>query len=143
MLAVMLLQWTPDDPPVREIAFATLCLALGGSHVTITSAAELAVEERYKTINGKAIGRPSVLAIGADDETDCVIPESAPKEKIYWLEGVLIALASQLFRSEAFDDGVARVLEFCQNNCAGDFVDAILMSIEHVVLIHIVPGMAV
>ena len=143
MLAVMLLQWTPDDPPFREIAFATLCLALGGSHVRITSDEELGVEERYQTINGKTIGRPSVLNIGADDDTDCVIPKSAPEETVYWLEGVLVVLASQLFRSGALEDGVSRVVEFCQTNCAGDSIDAILMSIEHVVLIHITPGVEV
>ncbi len=80
----------------------------------------------------------SALATGA--HVQGLRPGSSPKEVIYWLEGVLVFLTTQLFRALAVSDEVSRVAKYCQQHYPEDVVDAVLISIEHVVLVHIIPN---
>ncbi len=86
------------------------------------------------TALSKALIQPSRILIVQ------VPPGSSPKEVIYWLEGVLVFLTTQLFRAQAVLDEVSRVAKYCQQQYPEDVVHAVLMSIEHVVLIHIIPN---
>ena len=59
---------------------------------------------------------------------------------IYWLDNGLVVLTAQLYRPGAVDEGIARIVFYCQKHCSTQFVDAVLISVEHVVLVHVVPG---
>ena len=83
----------------------------------------------------------SVLATGAHLEGQA--PGSAPGETVYWLEGVLVVLTSQLFRPRAIEEGVSYVFRYLQGSHPMECVDAVLLSIEHVVLIHIKPNIEI
>ena len=145
-LAATLLQWSPEDFPFREIAFAVLCLALGGKHVTVLPDSLLRLQIAFGEVEPKARDSTNThfvpnLASGAHVRGGPL--GSAPGEVIYWLEGVLVVLSTQLYRANAVDDGVTFVAHYCQSRHPYDIIDAVLLSIEHVVLIHVVPGMEV
>ena len=145
-LAATLLQWSPEDFPFREIAFAVLCLALGGKYVTVLPDSLLRPHIAFGEVEPKAQDSINThfvakLATGAHVRGGSL--GSAPGEVIYWLEGVLVVLSTQLYRANAVDDGVTYVARYCQSHHPNDIVDAVLLSIEHVVLIHVVPGIEV
>ena len=64
---------------------------------------------------------------------------SSPSETKYWLDGVLVVLTTQLYQQDALELELTRVAEYCRDNYPDDCVDAVLVSIEHVVLVHIIP----
>lgn len=66
-------------------------------------------------------------------------PGSSAKESIHWFEGTLVVLAVQLTRAEAVAENVTRVLRYHQQNCARMTINAIIISIEHVILMTIDP----
>lgn len=142
-LAAALLQWSPQDLPFREIAFAILCLALGGKHLTVILARNLKANFTFGLLGSRS--QPSKdlefisgLATGA--HVRGATPGSSPEGVIYWLEGVLVILTTQLYRPGVVNEEVSRVANYCQDNNPNECIDAILMSIEHVVLIHVVPN---
>lgn len=143
-LAATLLQWTPEDFPFREIAFAVLCLALGERHVTVLPSNILIMEDglfgNIKSEDHSGTGTAFVSGLATGAHVQGLRPGSSPKEVIYWLEGVLVFLTTQLFRAQAVSDEVSRVAKYCQQYYPEDIVDAVLISIEHVVLIHIIPN---
>ena len=145
-LAATLPLWTPDDLPFREIAFAILCLASGGKHVTLFPETSIKDNGGWGLIDSKSDGDTkkefvSVLTTGAHLEGQA--PGSAPEETVYWLEGVLVVLTSQLFRPQAVEEGISRIFGFLQGSRPKECVDAVLLSIEHVVLMHIKPNIEI
>ena len=66
-------------------------------------------------------------------------PGSSAKESIYWFEGALIVLAVQLTRMDVVAESVTRVFQYHQQYCAHTTVNAIIISIEHVILMTIDP----
>lgn len=64
-------------------------------------------------------------------------PGSSPAQAVYWLDGVLVVLSTQLDRYQAVDDGVSFIARYCCDSHPKDTVDAVLLSIEHVILVHI------
>lgn len=66
-------------------------------------------------------------------------PGSSAKKSIYWFEGALVVLAVQLTRTGAVAENVTRVLQYHQKNCARTTINAIIISIEHVILMTIDP----
>ncbi|KAL8688126.1 MAG: hypothetical protein Q9218_005880 [Villophora microphyllina] len=141
-LTATLLQWTPDDFAFREIAFAALCLAAGGEHITampdkrfINNGVFGHVKPEFQ--EGYATGFFSNLAVGAHYEGRPA--GTAPKETIYWLDDVLVFLTTQLYRAGAVDEEISRVVKHCQEHYPNDIVDAVLISIEHAVILHIIP----
>ncbi|KAL8825489.1 MAG: hypothetical protein Q9191_004387 [Dirinaria sp. TL-2023a] len=142
-LAATLLQWSPQDLPFREIAFAMLCLALGGKYLTVISTANLDANSTFgfwdpgsESSNGLEF--VSVLATGA--HVRGATPGTSPEGVTYWLENVLVVLATQLYRSGAVKEEISRVVKYCHDNNPNECVDAVLMSIEHAVLIHVIPN---
>ena len=145
-LAATLPLWTPDDLPFREIAFAILCLASGGKHVTLVPETSIKDNGGWGLIDSQSDGDTekefvSVLATGAHLEGQA--PGSAPEETVYWLEGVLVVLTSQLFRPRAVEEGISRVFKYLQGSHPKECVDAVLLSTEHVVLMHIKPNIGI
>lgn len=60
---------------------------------------------------------------------------------MYWFDGALVSLTAQLLDCpDVFSGAVARVAEYCRNQRPNHCVNAILMSIEHIVLMRIYPG---
>ena len=64
-------------------------------------------------------------------------PGSSATESIYWFEGVLVVLAVQLTRTGTVAENVTRVFQYHQQNCARMTINAVIISIEHVILLSI------
>lgn len=144
MLATTLLQLTSSDLLFREMAFAVVCMAAGGSNVTVFSQNHLSNNAAFGFIKGNKNeydgSSEFFRVLGSGARRDGESSGSAPKETTYWFEGVLIVLTTQLFRADAVEQGIKGVARYCQTQYPDMVVDAILLSIEHVVLIHIVPA---
>ena len=142
-LAATLLQWTPADLPFREIAFAALCLASGGKHMSVLPETHLEKSAVYGHIRDPESATPddqefvSVLATGAHLQGKPL--GTAPQDVVYWLDGVLVVLVAQLLRPNAVEEGISFIQQYCHENHINDSIDAVLISIEHVVLINISP----
>lgn len=140
ILAATLLQLSPEHLPFRDIAYAALCLAAGGKNVTVVSSEDVSTNGVFGFIQEgpKYNEFISVLASGAHLQS--FPPGSSPEATIYWLGNVLVVLTAQLYRPGTADEGIAQVVRYCQKNHPAECVDAVLISIEHVVLIHVTPG---
>ena len=64
-------------------------------------------------------------------------PGTAPQDTFYWFDGVFVVLVAQLLRPNAMDEGISFVQKYYHDSHTNDSIDAVLISIEHVVLIHI------
>ena len=143
LLAATLLQLNPKDLPFREIAYAALCLAAGGRNFSVVASKHVSANGVFGFIHeGTEYNEESefisVLASGAHLQGSP--PGSSPEATIYWLDNVLVVLTAQLYCPGAVDEGVARIVRYCQDNHPGEKVDAVLISIEHVVLVQVTPG---
>ena len=142
-LAASLLQFSPEDFPFREIAYAILCLAAGGRNFTIVSTEQLS---SYRVFGFKHDGSGltpesefiSTLASGAHLQGST--PGSSPDATIYWLENVLVVLTAQLYLPGVADEGINRIVHYCKEGHSAEYVNAVMISIEHVILIHVSPG---
>ena len=142
-LAATLLRMSPNDLPFREIAYAALCLAAGGNNITVISSQEVYSNGVFGFIHdGPEYDADSefisVLASGAHLQGS--LPGSSPDATIYWLNNVLVILTAPIYRPGAAEEGIARVVRYCQTNHPTEYVDAVLISVEHVVLLHVTPG---
>ena len=82
----------------------------------------------------------SLLGSGAHREDDK--PGSAPEQSMYWFENVLVVLRAQLYRKDAVEQSIDHVTKYCLDQYGKTIVDAVLISIEHVVLLHIIPDIS-
>ena len=64
---------------------------------------------------------------------------SAPKETKYWLEGALICLVPRLDSPGVLEKAVADAIDYGHASCIADHFNAVLISIEHLVLIKSLP----
>ena len=138
--------WTQKDLPFREIAFAALCFASGGDYLTFHKDTEIQRNEvagRVKSDSQSPDAKQtfSWLATGARLEGSS--PRSVPEDDVYWMEGVLVVLTTQLFRPSVYGQSIERVVKYCDLHYHDECVDAVIMSIEHVILIHVLPGVKV
>ena len=143
LLAATLLQLDPEDLPFREFAYAALCLAAGGKNINVVPSRNVKTNGIFGFIDKNPEYNAesdffSRLASGGHLEG--FSPASSPEATIYWLDNVLVFLTAQLYRTGAVDQGIARVIRYCQDNHPAGCVDAVLISVEHVVLIHVTPG---
>lgn len=141
-LAAIFLQLSPQDVPFRETAYAVLCLAAGGTHVNFLPSRNVSSNDAFGFVhkglrysaNSEFV---SILASGAHLQGSS--PGTAPEGTIYWLDNVLVVLTAQLYRPGAADEGIARIVLYCQNHRSTQYIDAVLISIEHVLLVHVAP----
>ena len=143
-LAATLLQLTPEDLLFREIAYALLCVTAGGKYVSCVPTDSIKHRAAIAFIQSQAL-KPtnhsemlSVFASGAHLEGEEA--GSAPKETTYWLNDVLVVLVAQLYDAGVVDKELQNLTQYCNSHQPGDVIDAVLISIEHVVLVHMVPG---
>ena len=59
---------------------------------------------------------------------------------MYWFEGVLVHLVARLDKPDAIPQSVTRVAQRAREDCPWQPVDAVLISIAHVVLVRVFPG---
>ena len=140
-LAASLLQLSPEDLPFREFAYAALCLVAGGTNINVIPSKNLSTNDAFGYIHEgqeeNSGSFMSVLASGAHLQGSS--PGSSPKDTIYWLNNVLVFLTAQLYRPGAPEQEIARIFHYCHTNHPGENVDAVSISVEHVILVHITP----
>lgn len=146
ILSAILLGWNPDELIFREIAYAILSLASPSlnfsmvplqqiSHKRATGYADL------KNMIDKGERDEFLAHLGVGRHLEGFIPGSSPPSTMYWFDHVLVYLVAELiFGPEVVNAAVASVVEYCRNRQADQCIDAILMSIEHIVLMRIHPG---
>ena len=149
-LAATFLQLEPHDLPFREMAYTVLCLAAGGKNINLLPCHNVYYNDAIGFIHEgqedsdeeqkefEASEFVSMLASGAHLQGSS--PGTSPEGTIYWLDNILVVLTAQLYRPGAVDEGIARIALYCQKHGSTQYVDAVLISVEHVVLVHIDPG---
>lgn len=146
VLGANLLQWSTADFPFREVAFAILCIVSGGRNMAVVRADQYAHDRRGRdygllsTTDDSSVEPEFVSHLATEAHFEDKSPGVAPDEIVYWYEGVLVVLATQPYRPYAVDEGMAFIARYCELYFSADTVDAILFSIEHVVLVRKAPG---
>lgn len=151
-LPVTVLSWKADDLAFREFAFHILCLALGGSYLTI-------VDDR-RTIGLCKHGQPDptwneyralIHSNDSDGERELLTSlglgfhmedqplGTAPLSSKYWLEGALICLVPRLEHPNAALYAMREAIEYGRDVCGRSSFDAVLISIFDVVLLKYLP----
>lgn len=145
-LSASLLDWQVQDLPFRELAFFILCLAAGGENLSLID--HRRVKKPYD--NASYLGMETselseseaemefATCLGAGYHMDGLPVGSAPEETKYWFEGALVCLARHLDHPDILTKAIADVIEYGRHS-AGTSFNAVLISIEHVVLIKSLP----
>ncbi|CAD6576770.1 MAG: hypothetical protein ASARMPRED_007875 [Alectoria sarmentosa] len=145
-LSVSLLDWQVQDLSFRELAFFILCLAAGGENFSLID--HRRVKKPYDNaaylgmttsdLSESEAGMELATCLGVGYHMDGLPMGSAPGETKYWLEGALVCLARHLDNPGILTKAIADVIEYGRNS-AGTSFNAVLISIEHVVLIKSLP----
>ena len=145
-LSASLLEWQVQDLPLRELAFFILCLAAGGENLSLVD--HRRVKKPYD--NASYLGMTTselsrseaemelATCLGAGYHMTGLPMGSAPKETKYWFEGALVCLAQNLDSPGVLTKAIADVIEYGRDSVGTSF-NAVLISIEHVVLIKSLP----
>ena len=141
-LAATFLHLGTQDLPFREMAYAVLCLVAGGRHVNLLPSRNVSSNGAFSFVHeGPKYNADSefvsILASGAHLQD--FSPGTSPEGTIYWLDNVLVVLTAQLYRPGAADEGISRIVLYCQKHRSTQYVDAVLISVEHVILVHVAP----
>lgn len=67
-------------------------------------------------------------------------PGSAPDGTLYWFNGALILLTTRLYLQITLDDALARLIQYHVSKPPKKHINAVLMSIEHIVLVKLFPS---
>ena len=145
VLAHFLLGWRPNDFSFREIAFTILCLASGRQNVSLVENLRLANDDAHgcaslisntdRDLEPEFVAHMGVGAHLADNPAG-----SAPKSSMYWFEGILVHLVARLDNPDIIPESVARVVQRARKDCSRQPVDAVLISIAHIVLVRVFSG---
>ena len=144
-LSIGLLGWQAQDLPFRELAFFILCLASGGDHLAL-------LDQRCMKV---PYSGALYLGMTREDSTDPDIElatylgvgyhmaglpiGSAPEETKYWFEGALISLVPRLNYPGILEQAIADAVDYGRAQCTTSSFNALLISIEHLVLIKSFP----
>lgn len=129
----------------REITFAALCLAAGGTHMTLLPHSVIDPEPQtgYQSVR-PAFRATYDTAFVSDHASGFhvlgVEPGSCPKDAVYRFQGVVVFHVSVLDQAGTLQQGLSDVTSYCRDNYSNEYVDALLLSIDHVVIIHVIPG---
>ena len=143
-LCASLLTWKAEDLPFRELVFFILCLATGGRYLALVD------QRRVKDPRGKNLYLRMesndledydelATSLGVGYHMDGLPIGSAPHETKYWFEGALISLVPQLDYPGILEKAVVDTIEYGRANCTRSSFNAVLISIEHLVLIKSMP----
>lgn len=144
-LSVSLLSWRAQDLPLRELAFFILCLAKSGEHLALIDMRllklpySMASYVGVKTQCTSEIDIELVSLLGHGYHMAGLPKGSAPEETKYWFEGALICLVPRLDYPGNLEAAIADAMEYGRASCKATSFNAILMSIEHLVLIRSLP----
>lgn len=143
ILAAVLLSWKSEDLIFRDIAYAVLSLASANLYPSIVSSLHVLQTGRvgFAALQKEAEESEQdefISHLGVGSHTKDVLPGSSPDSDMYWFGSVLVHLVVQLIDWPAIlDAAIVSVVEYCQKERSNRDFDAILLSIEHVVLIKI------
>ena len=140
-LSATLLTWKAQDLPFRELVFFILCLAIGGQYLALVD--QRRVKDPYGNglylgmLTDNDLGDYSELAtsLGVGYHMDGLPMGSAPQETKYWLEGALICLVPQLNYPGILEKAIVDAIGYGRADCTKNSFNAVLMSIEHLVMI--------
>lgn len=144
-LSVNLLGWRAQDLPFRELTFFILCLAKGGEHLALMDQRSIkmpysgALYVGLKTRSSFELDVELASCLGVGYHMAGLPIGSAPEETKYWFEGALICLVSRLDYPGNLEPAIANAIEYGRANCTTTSFNAILISIEHLVLIKSLP----
>lgn len=144
-LSVTLLSWQAQDLPFRELAFFILCLAAGGDHLALVDQRRVknpdpdALYAGIMTGNASQGGIELASSLGVGYHMDGLPMGSAPEETKYWFEGALICLVPRLDCPGTLEKAIADAVDYGRDNCTKESFNAVLISIEHLVLIKSLP----
>ncbi len=145
VLAHLLLGWKPDDFAFRETVFTILCLASGRPNVSLEEDVRVANDEAHGSANlmnktNDDVEPEFVAHMGVGSHLNENPAGSAPKSSIYWFEGILVHLVARLDNPDIVPESVARVVQRARESCSQQSVDAVLISIAHIVLVRVFAG---
>ncbi|KAL8766871.1 MAG: hypothetical protein Q9209_006467 [Squamulea sp. 1 TL-2023] len=159
-LSATLLQWRTEDFAFRELAYSILCLAVGGAYMTTMEQNEITQDiaygfSSYEPAYQDKMHQPD----GKGDEADIpgshvkqdsspelisqllsgahlegLTPGASPNNTTYWFGGALIVLTTRLQEPQALERGLHKIA-YHQQRLNGRTLNAVLMSIEHIVLV--------
>lgn len=140
ILAAVLLSWRSEDLIFRVIAHAVLSLASADLYPSIVSSLHVMQYRRIPFATLKKEGEVSekdeiIRELGVGSHSQDELPGISPDSEMYWFGTVLVHFVAQLIDwPEILNAAIVSVVEHCQKERPNQRVDAILMSIEHVVL---------
>lgn len=145
VLSHLLLGWKPDELPFREIAFSILCLASGRQNVSLVKDSCLVDNDAHGCANLMSNTDHDVIPefvahMGVGAHLNDNSPGSAPNSSMYWFEGILVHLVARLDSPGVIQQCVARLVQHARELCPTQPVDAVLISIAHVVLVRVFLG---
>ncbi|KAI9782560.1 MAG: hypothetical protein M1839_004804 [Geoglossum umbratile] len=135
--------WEPQEFVFREFVYAILTLASGDPDTLRYMPSEnlqLVPGEGYRWFEGKD-GKPILLPVFMEAcHRPGIEPGISPAdETLYWFGGVVIYLTVRLNSDDHRKAAIARAVAFGRESDRGWF-DAVIISIEHVVLLRLLPG---
>ena len=145
-LSVNLLGWQAQDLPFRELTFFILCLAAGGEHLALLDQRRIIKpypEALYLGLTTNDSSEPDIelaTCLGVGYHMAGLPIGSAPGESKYWLEGALICLVPRLDYPGILEEAIADAIEYGRAECTASSFHAVLISIEHLVLLRSFPN---
>ena len=144
-LSLSLLGWQAQDLPFRELAFFILCLATGGENLALMD--QRCVKRPYSEAlylglmkeDSSELDIELATCLGVGYHMAGLPMGSAPEGTKYWFEGALISLVRQLDYPGILEAAIADAVEYGRANCTAVSFNAVLISIEHLVLIKSLP----
>ena len=143
--SAILLGWNPEEFPFRENAYAILCLASASLDFSLVPQNQISSKRtigysQLETTNTQEENE-FLAQMGVGRHLEGVFPGLSPDSTMYWFDGVLVHLVAQLIdRPELVSAAVANVVEHCRNHRPDQCVSAILMSVEHIILMKVYPN---
>lgn len=137
-LSVTLLGWTAHELFFREIAYFILCLAAGGDHLTLVDDQRIFKQAGYA---GMLTGSDPddemefLGSLGAGYHRQGLPIGLASEDTRYWFEGALVSLVPRLDRPGVLEKAIADVVQYGHKKCGRTNFNAVLISIEHLVLV--------
>lgn len=125
------------------MAYTALCLAAGGEYINVVSSQAVTVRGAFEFIGSgpeDTADSVSICLLTSEADLQGFPPKSSPEGTIYWFNNVLVLLAARLYLPGAVEGGIIRLVDYCQKNHSAAYVDAVLISVEHVVVVHITPA---
>lgn len=144
-LSVTLLGWQAQNLPFRELAFFILCLATGGENLVLVDQRRVKLPYDEGLYAGITTGNEPegdtelASSLGVGYHMDGLPMGSAPKETKYWFQGALVCLVPQLDYPGIMEKAIADAVDYGRDICTRNSFNAVLLSIEHLVLIKSLP----